>query len=258
MPDPNLDHARFQPDIAIGRDPELGILAANPRQLAGADWMLERLGFQRVPGSKVMYSLTDQHLDGQAHATQAVSTLRHAGYTVHADDDLDPEPASTRWMVNRRSEPDVAFADHPRLGVIAATADTINAVERGGAILEAHGWSFSHELDVYTLPAATERGEAFGKLARATAAMHRAGDLQVAVQPQLAEAATRRQPTPEAAARHESGPGFTTHRFPLNAAALAASPARTGVPGKAPAAEPSSSIPATRPVDPRIAFARNR
>lgn len=258
MPDPMLDHARFQPDIAIGRDPELGICAANPRQLAGADFMLERLGFQRVADSKVMYALADQHLDGQARAATAVDLLRRAGYAVHAGSGLDPEPASTRWMVNGRTEPDVAFAEHPKLGVVAATADTINAVERGGAILEAHGWSFSHELDVYTLPAATERGEAFGKLARATAAMQRAGDLQVAVQPQLAEAATRGTPAPAPAARHENAQGFTTHRFPLNAAALAASPARTGVPGKPPAAEPSTSIPAARPVDPRIAFARNR
>ncbi|MQS14725.1 hypothetical protein F7Q99_21280 [Streptomyces kaniharaensis] len=258
MPDPRLGHARFQPDIAIGRDPELGICAANPRQLAGADWMLERLGFQRVPDSKIMYALTDQHLDGNTRATTAVDMLRNAGYAVHADDDLDPEPASTRWTVNGRTEPDVAFAEHPKLGVVAATADTINAVERGGAILEAHGWSFQHALDVYTLPTATDRSEALGKLARATAAMQRAGDLQVAVQPQLAEAATRRQLAPEVAVRHESGPGFTTHRFPLNAAALAASPARTGVPGKAPAAEPSSALPAARPVDPRIAFARNR
>ncbi|WP_405013557.1 hypothetical protein [Kitasatospora sp. NBC_01539] len=256
MRDPELDHARFQPDIAIGRDPELGICAANPRQLAGADWTLERLGFERVPGSKVMYALTDQHRDGQVRATTAVDMLRTAGYTVRADDGFDPEPASTRWLVNGRSEPDVAFAEHSMLGVIAATADTVNAVERGGAILEAHGWSFCHELDVYTLPAATERGEAFGKLARATAAMQRAGDLQVAVQPQLAEAATRRQLAPEAALRRESGQGFTTHRFPLNAAALAASPARNGVPGRAPIAEPITPAPPARPVDPRIAFAR--
>ncbi|MFI9274005.1 hypothetical protein ACIGXM_25350 [Kitasatospora sp. NPDC052896] len=258
MPNPNLDHARFQPDIAIGRDPGLGICAANPRQLAGADWMLERLGFRRVPDSKVMYALADQHLDGQGRATTAVDMLRNAGYNVHADSGLDPEPASTRWMVNGRSEPDVAFAEHPKLGVVAATADTMNAVERGGAILEAHGWRFDYELDVYTLPAATERGEAFGKLARATAAMQRAGDLQVAVQPQLAEAATRGARAPAASVRHENGQGFTTHRFPLNAAALAASPARAGVPGKAPAAEPSSSLPAARPVDPRIAFSRHR
>ncbi|MEV4555748.1 hypothetical protein AB0K51_01980 [Kitasatospora sp. NPDC049285] len=134
----------------------------------------------------------------------------------------------------------------------------MNAVERGGPILETHGWRFDYDLDVYTLPAATSRSEALGKLARATAAMHRKGDLQVAVQPPLAVAAIRSAPAPAAAVRHESGRGFTTHRFPLTAAALAASPARTGLPGKGPVAEPSSPASASRPVDPRIAFSRNR
>ncbi|WP_344447244.1 hypothetical protein, partial [Kitasatospora nipponensis] len=246
MPDnTTFDHAR--PDIVIGRDPELGICAANPRQLVGADWILERLGFHRVLDSEVTYALSDQHLAGQARATTAVDMLRHAGYTVHADNDLDPEPASTRWMSNGRNEPDIAFAEHPSLGVVAATADTINAVERGGAVLEAHGWRFQHALDVYTLPAATDRGEAFGKLARATAALHRAGDLQVAVQPQLAEAATQPESAPTEAARHENDRGFTTHRSALHAAALATNPTRTDGLGKAPAAEPRSAIPPSRP-----------
>ncbi len=262
MPDPRLEHARFQPDIAVGRHPEFGICAANPRELPAGQWMLERLGFRPVPGSAVLYALTDQSRDGQARAAQAVATLRQAGYTVDADAPFDPAPSSSAVRLHdrpQRADPDVAFAEHPQLGVVAATASTMNAVERGGQVLEDHGWRFNHQLDIYTLPVTVDRDEALGRLAQATTAMHRAGDLQVAVQPQLAEAAAaRRAPAPAAPARHDPSQSFTTHKFPVTAVALATSPARAGLPGKPPIPAPSGSAPAARPVDPRIAFSRNR
>jgi hypothetical protein len=57
---------------------------------------------------------------------------------------------------------------------------------------------------------------------------------------------------PAPAARHEPGQGITS------AAALAASPARASFPGTTPVPAPAAPSPATRPVDPRITFSRNR
>lgn len=65
-------------------------------------------------------------------------------------------------------------------------------------------------------------------------------------------------PAPATAAHYQRNQGFTTRKFPISATALAASPARVGLPGKAPVATPAASGPAARPVDPRIAFSRNR
>ncbi|MFJ3659087.1 hypothetical protein ACIPPM_01315 [Streptomyces sp. NPDC090119] len=89
-----------------------------------------------------------------------------------------------------------------------------------------------------------------------TLAMHRA-DLQVAVQPLLVQdIAARHSLAPTSAARRQHVQGFATHGFPISAAALAISPARADLPSMAPVAAPGVSGPATRPVDPRIAFCR--
>ncbi|KND38332.1 hypothetical protein [Streptomyces acidiscabies] len=257
---PSPEHNSL-PDVAVGRHPEHGIVATNPKQLAASAWMLERLDFRPVPGSPTLYALADQHRDGPERATRAVALLRNADYRVDADAAFDPSlvarPAPPRDQPPH-VEPDVAFGEHPQLGIVAATADGANAAVWGGQILEHHGWRHDPRLDIYTLPAATDRGEALGKVAQATVMLHRA-DLQVAVQPHLADAvAERRAPAPTAVARHEPNQNFTTRRMPVSAAALAASPARAGVPGKPPVPAPAGPAAAANPVDPRIAFSRNR
>ncbi|WP_127360906.1 hypothetical protein [Actinacidiphila soli] len=256
MPTPEHDPL---PDVAVGRHPDFGIVAANPKQLAANTWMLKGFGFHAVPGHPALYTLADQQRDGQDRATRAVALLRKAGYRVDVDAAFDPSPASGPAPARDRPprvEPDVAFAEHPQLGVVAATADGSSL--GGRLILEEHGWRHNPSLDIYTLPITTDRGKALGKVANATLAMHRA-DLQVALQPLLAqEVAARRPPAPTTAARPEHSQGFTTHKFPISAAALAASPARAGLPGKAPVPAPAASTSAARPVDPRIAFSRNR
>lgn len=213
-----------------------------------------------VPDHPNLYALANQQRDGQGRATRAVALLRKAGYQVDVDAAFDPSPASGPAPAHDRPpsiEPDVAFAEHPQLGVVAATADGSSALG-GPLILEEHGWRHNPSLDIYTLPITTDRGEALGKVATATLAVHRS-DLQVAVQPLLArDVAARRSPAPTTTARHQRSQGFTTHRLPMSAAALAASPARASLPGEAPEAAPAASDPATRPVDPRIAFSRNR
>ncbi|QHC21436.1 hypothetical protein [Streptomyces sp. GS7] len=248
------------PDIAVGRHPNFGIVAANPKQLAASTWMLKGFDFHPIPGHPTLYALADQQRDGQVRATRAVELLRKTGYRVDVDSAFDPSLASGPAPARDRPpriEPDVAFAEHPQLGVVAATADGSSALG-GQLILEEHGWRHNPSLDIYTLPTTTDRSATLGKVANATLSMHRA-DLQVAVQPSLAQdVAARRPPMPATAARHERRQGFTTHKIPISIAALAASPARAGLPGKAPVPAPAASAPATRPVDPRIAFPRNR
>ncbi|MFC7259679.1 hypothetical protein [Streptomyces lutosisoli] len=257
MPAPEHDPL---PDIAVGRHPDFGIVASNPKQLAASAWVLKGFDFHPVPDHSNLYALANQQHDGQGRATRAVALLRKAGYRVDVDAAFDPSLASgPAPALDRppRVEPDVAFAEHPQLGVVAATADGSSALG-GPLILEEHGWRHNPGLDIYTLPITTHRSEALDKVATATLAMQRA-DLQVAVQPLLAQdIAARHSPAPTTAARHQRVQGFTTHRFPISAAALAASPARADLPGKAPVAAPAASGPAARPVDPRIAFSRNR
>ncbi|MGW7728159.1 hypothetical protein [Streptomyces canus] len=257
MPAPEHDSL---PDVAVGRHPDFGIVAANPKQLAASTWMLKGFDFHPIPDHHDLYALANQQRDGQGRATRSVALLRKAGYRVEVDAAFDPSLASGPAPAHDRPprvELDVAFAEHPQLGVVAATADGSSALG-GPLILEEHGWRHIPSLDIYTLPITTDHSEALGKVAAATLAMHRS-DLQVAVHPLLAhDVAARRSPAPTTAARHQRGQGFTTHKLPMSAAALAASPARAGLPGKAPAATPAASGPAARPVDPRIAFSRNR
>lgn len=256
MPTPDHDSL---PDVAVGRHPDYGIVAANPKHLAASTWMLKGFDFHPLPGQPTLYALADQQRDGQGRATRAVALLRKAGYQVDVDAAFDPSLASGATPARdrpQRIDPDVAFAEHPQLGIVAATGDHSSALG-GRLILEEHGWRHNPNLDIYTLPITTDRSEALGKVANATLSMHRS-DLQVAVQPLLAQdVAARRPPAPATAARHECSQAFTTHKFPIRAAALAASPARTGLPGKAPVPAPAASAPAARPVDPRITFSRD-
>ncbi|MET7571265.1 hypothetical protein ABZT04_22595 [Streptomyces sp. NPDC005492] len=256
MPVPDHDS---RPDVAVGHHPDYGIVAANPKQLAASTWMLKRLDFHPVPSQPTLYALADQQRDGQSRATRAVTLLQKAGYQVDVDAAFDPASTSSTALARDRhpyTEPDVAFAEHPQLGIVAATRDHSSALG-GPLILEEHGWRHHPTLDIYTLPITTDRGEALGNVANATLSMHRS-DLQVAIQPRLAQdVAARRPPARVTAARHKHSQSITTGKFPISAVALAASPARAGLPGKAPLPPPASSAAAARPVDPRIAFSRN-
>ncbi|WP_217554046.1 hypothetical protein [Streptomyces sp. GbtcB6] len=257
MPAPDHDSL---PDITVGHHPAHGIVATNPKQLAAGTWVLRGFDFHPVPGHPALYALADQQRDGQGRATRAVALLRKAGYQVDADAAFDPSLASGATPARARPprvEPDVAFAEHPQLGIVAATSDHSSALD-GRLVLEGHGWRHNPSLDIYTLPITIDRNEALGKVAHATLSMRRS-DLQVAVQPLLAQdVAARHSPAPATTAHHERSQGFITHAFPISAAALAASPARADLPGKVPAPAPATSAPAARPVDPRIAYSRNR
>ncbi|MFI7565942.1 hypothetical protein ACIBVM_29360 [[Kitasatospora] papulosa] len=250
-------HYDSLPDVAIGRHPDYGIVAANPKHLAASAWMLKGFDFHPVPDQPTLYALADQQRDGQGRATRAVTLLRDAGYQVDVDAAFDPSLASEATAdLDRppRMVPDVAFAEHPQLGIIAATDDHSSGLG-GRLVLEEHGWRHNPGLDIYTLPITTDRSEALGKVAAATLSMHRS-DLQAAVQPSLAQdVADRRAPAPAATARPDHDRGFT-RASRVSAAALTASPARDGLPAGTPAS--ADDTPAARPVDPRIPFALNR
>ncbi|WP_239696025.1 hypothetical protein [Streptomyces sp. Ncost-T6T-1] len=221
--------------------------------------MLARLDFHPVPDQPTLYALADQQRDGQGRISRAVALLREAGYQVDVDAAFDPSlgsganPARERAL---RADPEVAFAEHPRLGIVAATSDHASALG-GRLILEENGWRLDPNLDIYTLPVTADRTESLHKVASATVAMQRSG-LQVAVQPHLAQdVAVRHPPAPARAERLHAGQGVTTHKS-RNTAALAASPARSGLRDKASVPTAAASGAAGRPVDPRIAFSRNR
>jgi hypothetical protein len=247
------------PDIAVGRHPDFGIVATNPQHLAAGAWMLRGFDFHPVPGHPGLYALAAQERDGVGRANRAVDLLRRANYRVQADAEFDTVPAASEpvpAVIPQRIEPDVAFADHPGLGIVAAATDGAVA---GAQLLEEHGWQHHPGLNIYVLPPATGRDQALGQVAQATAAMHRA-DLHVAVQPALArDIAGRRPPAPTRPAPRERGPDAVTRRLPsLSAAALAASPARASRPATPPVPAPAAPAPGPRPVDPRVAFSRTR
>ncbi|AEN10789.1 MULTISPECIES: hypothetical protein [unclassified Streptomyces] len=245
------------PDVAVGHHPDYGIVAANPKNLPASTWMLERLDFHPVPGEPTLYALADQQRDGAGRTARTVTLLRNAGFRVDADAVFNPSLAPGTAPGQDRpalGEPAVAFAEHPRLGIVAALDSRASGLT-GLALIE-HGWRHDPHLDIYALPATTGRDEALGKVAGATMALHRSG-VQVAVQPHLAQdVVARRRAAPVPAAPRERGQ-VAARTSPISAAALAASPARAGLPGKAPVPAPVAPA-AVRPVDPRIAFSRDR
>jgi hypothetical protein len=248
------------PDIAVGRHPDFGIVATNPKRLAASAWMLSGFDFHPVPGHPDLYALADQQRDGPGRATRAVALLRKAKYHIDADVAFNPSPVdpATHDRPARatpvRVDPDVAFAEHPQLGLVAATTEGVPLAQQ---LLGEHGWQPHPRLDIYTLPPATNRADGLDRVARTTVAMNRAG-LQAAVQPALAQDVTARRTPGTAEAGSERGRSSATRAFPvMSAAALASSPARAGLPGKPPVPAPAAAPPAT-PVDPRVASARNR
>ncbi|WP_103508981.1 hypothetical protein [Streptomyces sp. SM13] len=252
-------HYPSLPDVAFDHHPDHGIVAANPKQLVSTAWMLARFDFHPLPDQPTLYALADQQHDGPGRTSRAVALLREVGYQVDVDAAYDPSLASRAHPTRDqapRADPEVAFAEHPQLGIVAATSDHSSALG-GQLILEENGWRLDPNLDIYTLPVTADRTESVQKVASATVAMQRSG-LQVAVHPRLArDAALRRAPAPTSAERLLPGQGAIPNHS-RNAAALAASPARSGLRDKAPTPAAAASGASGRPVDPRIAFSRSR
>jgi hypothetical protein len=256
-------------DLTIGRHPSYGIVAVASGPFAGTAWMLDGFDFHPVPDHHGMFVLANQHHEPNARATRAVDLLRRAGYQVHADLALDPDislptrnfhaaapPEPPRRPADRA--PDVAFAEHPRLGIVAATTDDARSAERAGQILHEHGFRYRATWDVYDLPPDLDRKDTLHVVAQTAPAMNRAG-LEVAVQPALAAEATAHSTLATTdPALHERNRPAAPPRFPaLDAAALTISPARASLPGASPGRAPTAA-PASGSADPRITFSRSR
>lgn len=257
MPAPDHDPL---PDAAVGHHPDHGIVAANPKQLAASTWMLKRLDFRPVPGQPTLYALADQQRDGQERATRAVALLRKVDYQVDADAAFDPslapEPSTTRHQLPR-AEPDIAFAEHPQLGIVAFAGHHCSATADRLSLLD-EGWRHDSNAGVYILPTTIGRTEALMKVANVTSSMHRSG-LRAVAEPLLArDVAPYRQPSSAPASPREHGQGPSTGEFSISMAAFATSPARNGLADKARGPAPATAAPPPRLVDPRIAFSRNR
>jgi hypothetical protein len=198
-----MPSAQPLPDVIVGHHPDHGIVATTPTPFAAGRWMLDRLGFRPLANNPDLFALDDQERDGPDRATRTIALLRTAGYRVAADIALDPDlvPKSPQRAPAppRRIGPDIAFAEHPRLGLVAATTE---GVPEAHTQLDAHGWQHHPRLDIYTLPPGTDRAQALATLAATTAAAQRAG-LQAAVQPRLASALTR-HPDDQAAPAHDA------------------------------------------------------
>ncbi|MFJ2649475.1 hypothetical protein ACIO1C_22460 [Streptomyces sp. NPDC087420] len=239
------------PDVAVGHHPDFGIVATNPKDRAASAWMLRNLDFHPVPGHPSLYALAKQERDGQERALRAVARLREATYHVDADIAFDPSLVDSREQPAHRMPepvaPDVAFAVDPQLGMIAAATDGVPLAQQ---LLAEHGWRPHPQLDIHTLPPATDRNEGLNTVARATVAMNRAG-LRVAAQPALAlDAIARRIPAPAVALPETEA----THSLPgVDHAALSASPA--ALPSTPPVSSPVTTVPAGA-VDPRVAYSR--
>lgn len=228
------------PDITIGRHPDYGIVATTPKDLAAGAWMLRGFGFHPVPGQRHLYALENQQHHAQARATRAVDVLRRASFRVQADAEFDALPTAQGISRSQRADPDIAFAEHPQLGIVAAT----NGSGTGGQILEEHGWRHHPDLDIHTLPVAAVREQTLAQVARVTRRMQ-STDLQVAIEPDLAQQITARLRPPSAKPpRAVSATNTTTRRT---------STARTDLPNSRPAPAPTAS-----PAAPRAAFTRTR
>ncbi|MFD5437781.1 hypothetical protein ACFWJ4_37220 [Kitasatospora sp. NPDC127067] len=244
------------PDVAIGHHPNHGIVASLPTQSPAAQWMLERLDFQRLPDHPTLYTLTNQHREAPERAAWAAKLLTDAGYRVDTDVALASENTGRHERAQARTAvveptpshqpdpgPDVAFAEHPTLGIVAAVNDHLPF--NPGIYLDTDGWRYHRDLDVYFPPAGT-RAESLDVVAHTVMGLRR-GSFQVALEPRLAEDV--------AAHRAAVRQAFTTHRFRIDEAALN-SPAHQ--PAPAAAAGPLGGNRPPAAVDPRIAFARAR
>jgi hypothetical protein len=242
-------------DLAFGRHPQYGIVARNIRDLPAGQWMLDRLDFRPVPGHSYLYALADHYRDGRAHTAQAIATLRKAGFAVDADAEFEPiERAGQPRQFSHHGPvaPDVAFAEHPQLGVVAAIDD---GARLGGELLEQHGWQHNAELDIYTLPKSADRSEVLDHVMAATLAAQRA-DLLVAVHPELAQAVTHHRAA-QAAIRRAGTQDSAALRSPVSDAALARSPAASVLPSTLTKPAPAADSPG-RPVEPHSDISRSR
>lgn len=85
--------AEIPPHITVAHHAQYGVVAAMSHDNHVADHMLRRVGFERLPGSR-MYALTEPDHDLTRRGQQAVQSLRAAQYSVTSDAAYDLQPAT--------------------------------------------------------------------------------------------------------------------------------------------------------------------
>ncbi|MER6132152.1 hypothetical protein [Streptomyces sp. NPDC001815] len=85
--------AEIPPHITIAQHAQYGVVAAMSHANHVADHMLQRVGFERLPGSH-LYALTEPNRDPLRRGRQAVQSLRAAQYSVTSDAAYDLNSAT--------------------------------------------------------------------------------------------------------------------------------------------------------------------
>ncbi|KUN95366.1 hypothetical protein [Streptomyces caeruleatus] len=83
--------AEIRPHITVAHHAQYGVVAAMSHDNHVADHMLRRVGFERLPGSR-LYALTEPDRDLTRRGQQAVQSLRAAQYSVTSDAVYDLKP----------------------------------------------------------------------------------------------------------------------------------------------------------------------
>ncbi|MCX5555315.1 hypothetical protein [Streptomyces sp. NBC_00038] len=83
------------PHITVAHHDQYGVVAATSHDNHVTDHMLRRVGFERLPGSR-LYALTEPDHDLTRRGQQAVQSLRAAQYSVTSDATYDLQPATRR------------------------------------------------------------------------------------------------------------------------------------------------------------------
>ncbi|MBD0844006.1 hypothetical protein [Streptomyces sp. TRM68416] len=85
--------AEIRPHITVAHHAQYGVVAAMSHDNHVADHMLRRVGFERLPGSR-LYALTEPDRDLTRRGQQAVQSLRAAQYSVTSDAVYDLKAAT--------------------------------------------------------------------------------------------------------------------------------------------------------------------
>ncbi|MFE0256906.1 hypothetical protein [Streptomyces sp. NPDC059010] len=121
--------AEIPPHITVAHHTQYGVVAALSHDHHVADHMLRRVGFERLPGSR-LYALTEPDRDLTRRGQQAVQSLRAARYSVTSDAAYDLKPAT-------RPAPGRGLFEEPESSTAAEVLGSGNAVSASAHALDA-------------------------------------------------------------------------------------------------------------------------
>lgn len=183
-------------DMTVERHPRHGVVVRSERDHPGGPWIFDRFGFTPVPDNPQLYRFAGASENAAEYATQLVRQLRLVGYTVGADRQFEPSlyRRVRSRLLTRAGLPDVAFADHYRLGFVAAVADSAQGAH---AVLGDTGWRHDPHLDIHLLPTTGSYSDGLLRIKDAADALRLLG-LNAAVQTGLIDSLPprRRQTDP--------------------------------------------------------------